>query len=657
MKDSSEKSSSTTSATTHQSTSQPFFVKAGGGGFFAPDATAAPAVQMKMAVSKPGEKLEQGADKVMRMSAPIAGKEEKLQRQPEEKLQKKGGDTIQKAAMSEEKLQKKEEDKLHKAPATEEKLQRKGDGVVPAVGARPATEATDTAPASVARVLVDSGRPLAPAFQQDMEQRFGHDFSRVRVHSGGAAGQSAQDINAHAYTVGHDIVFGAGQFAPETSGGQRLIAHELTHVVQQTGVSADTRISPAPLKVARVGGWKSDPKVGTWNKDSTTVVGVQRIPIEGLTEGYQKKDPSVSTAESADQRAIAVVPSGVDFTKNVDILLHFHGMNIGYRERSDTHVSSGPKGTVRDVEADQIEQQLAATSYKNLIAILPEGNVGAKFRDGTFKPDAYLNEALTKLGGLLGLTDAIKRGKLIFAGHSGGGPEAVHSADMLNPSAVADQNDPFKQDSPLLLFDGINGVGELATVKNLIGRWIDNDVARCTALGVPKAATELQKRGLHLRSTYSNSDVYRAVNVGGTFTNRQKVVVTVARNDSVDGFIKSKLAGLLTKTSALAIDVILKDQYKVESVGGSHDRTMATGASANPGQVGRDPKGIPNYTAGSGNLEKALNTLAPPASAVNAPPKSAPTLTPPPDLPTNSDAGSNPADAGPVGTGPDEEDG
>ena len=237
MKDSSEKSSSTTSATTHQSTSQPFFVKAGGGGFFAPDATAAPAVQMKMAVSKPGEKLEQGADKVMRMSAPIAGKEEKLQRQPEEKLQKKGGDTIQKAAMSEEKLQKKEEDKLHKAPATEEKLQRKGDGVVPAVGARPATEATDTAPASVARVLVDSGRPLAPAFQQDMEQRFGHDFSRVRVHSGGAAEQSTQEVNAHAYTVGHDIVFGAGQFAPETSGGQRLIAHELTHVVQQKNLS------------------------------------------------------------------------------------------------------------------------------------------------------------------------------------------------------------------------------------------------------------------------------------------------------------------------------------------------------------------------------------------------------------------------------------
>ena len=97
-----------------------------------------------------------------------------------------------------------------------------------------ATEGMDTAPASVDRVLASSGWPLEPALQQDMGQRFGHDFSRVRVHSGAAAEQSARDVNANAYTVGHNIVFGAGQFAPGTHGGRRLIAHELTHVVQQT---------------------------------------------------------------------------------------------------------------------------------------------------------------------------------------------------------------------------------------------------------------------------------------------------------------------------------------------------------------------------------------------------------------------------------------
>ena len=94
---------------------------------------------------------------------------------------------------------------------------------------------TDIAPASVERVLAGSGRPLEPDLRQEMEQRFVHDFSRVRVHSGAAAEQSAQELNARAYTVGHNIVFGAGRFDPGKHEGRRLIAHELTHVVQQMG--------------------------------------------------------------------------------------------------------------------------------------------------------------------------------------------------------------------------------------------------------------------------------------------------------------------------------------------------------------------------------------------------------------------------------------
>jgi hypothetical protein len=72
-----------------------------------------------------------------------------------------------------------------------------------------------------------------------MEQRFGHDFSRVRVHSDATAEQSARDVNAHAYTMGHNIVFGAGRLAPSTNQGRRLIAHELTHVVQQGAAASD----------------------------------------------------------------------------------------------------------------------------------------------------------------------------------------------------------------------------------------------------------------------------------------------------------------------------------------------------------------------------------------------------------------------------------
>jgi hypothetical protein len=97
-----------------------------------------------------------------------------------------------------------------------------------------ATEGAATAPASVDRVLAGSGSPLEPTLQRNMGQRFGRDFSQVRVHTDETAEQSARDVSAHAYTAGHNIVFGAGQFAPGTHEGQRLLAHELTHVVQQS---------------------------------------------------------------------------------------------------------------------------------------------------------------------------------------------------------------------------------------------------------------------------------------------------------------------------------------------------------------------------------------------------------------------------------------
>ncbi|MDH3414451.1 MAG: DUF4157 domain-containing protein, partial [Gammaproteobacteria bacterium] len=96
-----------------------------------------------------------------------------------------------------------------------------------------ATGGTDTAPTSVVRALASSGRPLDPLLQQEMGQRFGQDFSRVKVHADGEATNAANAIGARAYTVGHDIVFASGEYVPTTMEGKRLIAHELAHVVQQ----------------------------------------------------------------------------------------------------------------------------------------------------------------------------------------------------------------------------------------------------------------------------------------------------------------------------------------------------------------------------------------------------------------------------------------
>jgi hypothetical protein len=88
-----------------------------------------------------------------------------------------------------------------------------------------------------------------------MEPRFGHDFAEVRVHAGAAAERSARAVHAQAYTVGHDIVFGSGHFAPGTTQGRRLLAHELTHVVQQSGQVASVaqlqRAANPPTPVTR----------------------------------------------------------------------------------------------------------------------------------------------------------------------------------------------------------------------------------------------------------------------------------------------------------------------------------------------------------------------------------------------------------------------
>ena len=96
---------------------------------------------------------------------------------------------------------------------------------------------------AVERSVVDAalrqpGNPLDPGTRAFMEARFGHDFGNVRVHSNAAAATSAAAVHALAFTVGRDMVFGAGQYAPGTHDGRHLIAHELTHVLQQAGTSS-----------------------------------------------------------------------------------------------------------------------------------------------------------------------------------------------------------------------------------------------------------------------------------------------------------------------------------------------------------------------------------------------------------------------------------
>jgi Domain of unknown function (DUF4157) len=95
-----------------------------------------------------------------------------------------------------------------------------------------------TAPDIVRQALNSPGTPLDAASRAFFEPRFGQDFSTVRIHTDGEADRSAQAIGARAFTLGRHVVFGSGQFAPHAPEGKLLLAHELAHVVQQSGGTA-----------------------------------------------------------------------------------------------------------------------------------------------------------------------------------------------------------------------------------------------------------------------------------------------------------------------------------------------------------------------------------------------------------------------------------
>ena len=96
-------------------------------------------------------------------------------------------------------------------------------------------ESADSSQTGVEQVLATSGRELEQPVKDDMQRRFGHDFSRVRVHADSEASESARRLNALAYTAGQHIVFAAGRYNLGHSEGRRLLSHELVHVMQQQG--------------------------------------------------------------------------------------------------------------------------------------------------------------------------------------------------------------------------------------------------------------------------------------------------------------------------------------------------------------------------------------------------------------------------------------
>lgn len=94
------------------------------------------------------------------------------------------------------------------------------------------------------------GAPLDAETRGFMESRLGHDFGDVRIHTDDRASESAKGVNAHAYTVGSNVVFQRGRYEPETDAGKRMLAHELTHVVQQRSGPVDGTPTAGGIRVS-----------------------------------------------------------------------------------------------------------------------------------------------------------------------------------------------------------------------------------------------------------------------------------------------------------------------------------------------------------------------------------------------------------------------
>jgi hypothetical protein len=237
-------------------------------------ANAAGAIQARLTISQPQDQHEQEADRVS----------EQIMRMPEP--QRADGTHTG-----------------HQTAQTSNGLER-----VHAKRAEPGDADNASALPLVQDALCSPGRPLDAKTREFFEPRFGYDLGEVRVHTGEKAEQSASAIGAAAYTAGTEIVFGSGRYAPETSEGKHLLAHELTHTIQQ-GLQ-----SQAPAMLQR----RPEPRAPKPPADKL------QKSLKALVDKKVTDYPTYKTAISkatADEKKVALLDQGLLSAMN-DLLGH-----------------------------------------------------------------------------------------------------------------------------------------------------------------------------------------------------------------------------------------------------------------------------------------------------------------------------------------------
>jgi hypothetical protein len=253
-----------------------------------------------------------------------------------------------------------------------------GIGVPNATRAR--TESM-TAPPAVQDALNSPGHSLDQSTRERMEAGLGHDFSRVRVHADADAAAANRAVNSSAFTVGQDVVFGAGQYRPHTASGQHLLAHELTHVVQQArgGTLAVQRqtTSFGPTAGAPAN-WNAEVKAATSSAD--------RAALLQKAVGVPVADVTTSSAADASPVAAKLTEFSsssqkVNYDENLNskqspVDRHTLSLDAGYTLQANGkyYVILGPKAidgdryalslTILNHELDHVQQNLSGSKLK-----------------------------------------------------------------------------------------------------------------------------------------------------------------------------------------------------------------------------------------------------------------------------------------------------
>jgi hypothetical protein len=233
-------------------------------------------------------------------------------------------------------------------------------------------------PPIVHEILRSPGEPLDAVTRAFMEPRFGYNFRDVRIHTDARAAESARAVNALAYTVGRDVVFGTGQYVPDTWQSQKLLAHELTHVVQQQ------RAAPGNVHIAPVHGALEEEANSFANgavANAARVGGVlsssalQRQPAPPTTEEKKQPGEKMVTSKPAPQQIPAL-----EIRKEVAVspAEEKKGLEATATLGTETEVKKGERGTTAEAE-DKFELELTIPITDKLqvgpISILKEGSV------------------------------------------------------------------------------------------------------------------------------------------------------------------------------------------------------------------------------------------------------------------------------------------